>query len=343
MVNPATALILFFAAALLTAIIFNPKFGLKKLWSRGGSDKKKILIEDSLKFIYDFQLRQLPLGKKELKNALSINDSRLDELIQLLLKMNLIQLSEENITLTEEGNSYAVKIVRIHRLLEKYLAEETSVKEDYWHIVAEEREHSVSDVEAESLSARLGNPLTDPHGDPIPGADGNHFLPERISLVELEENIIGIISHIEDEPPEVYSKILQSGLHLGSIVKILSRNKNEFVMEANGKGVIIPSSLAANISITKSAGETMPGIRKLSEVNVDEEAYIAGISKAMRGQQRRRLLDFGFVPGTKIVPRLISLGGDPVAYEIRSTTVALRKQQAEQVFVTEIENGNLNG
>jgi DtxR family Mn-dependent transcriptional regulator len=63
-----------------------------------------------------------------------------------------------------------------------------------------------------------------------------------------------------------------------------------------------------------------------------KEQYL-GIAKVLRGQQRRRLMDLGIVPGTKIEAELESFTGDPVAYKVRGTTVALRKQQTDKIYL----------
>jgi DtxR family transcriptional regulator, Mn-dependent transcriptional regulator len=73
--------------------------------------------------------------------------------------------------------------------------------------------------------------------------------------------------------------------------------------------------------------------KPLSSLKVGEQGTILGIAKALRGQQRRRLMDLGIVPGTKIEAELESFSGDPVAYKVRGTTVALRKQQTDKIYL----------
>lgn len=339
MVNPVTALTIFFILTAVLVIIFIPKAGLFSLWKRVKSDKTKILIEDGLKFIYDLHLKNRECNKELLSEALKIKNSNLVHLIETLVKMNFINLNGNRIVLTDEGKGYAIKVVRIHRLLEKYFAEETSIKEDNWHIEAEDKEHHISDAEAEFLSARLGNPLTDPHGDPIPDKSGEYYQPENKVLLEMKIGETGAIIHIEDEPPEKYSKILLLNLHVGSRLKILNINDGEISVISEGKQISLPSALAENIYLAQPETEITDDLKRLSELKSDEEAMIVGISKAMRGQQRRRLLDFGFVPGTKISVRLVSLSNDPIAYDIRNTTVALRRQQADLVFIKSTGTG----
>ena len=76
------------------------------------------------------------------------------------------------LSLTEEGRLYALQVIRTHRLWEHYLAHETGVAEREWHARADRVEHQLSPAEVDALSARLGHPVFDPHGDPIPTASG---------------------------------------------------------------------------------------------------------------------------------------------------------------------------
>lgn len=72
---------------------------------------------------------------------------------------------------------------------------------------------------------------------------------------------------------------------------------------------------------------------KLSELKYGETASITGLSDECRGEARRRLLDLGFVRGTIITVQNISPLGNPIAYSLRDTLIALRKEQADEVFV----------
>ena len=74
--------------------------------------------------------------------------------------------------LTPDGRREALRVIRIHRLWERYLADETGLDAREWHAHAERREHGTSDQQAEALAATLGHPRYDPHGDPIPTPSG---------------------------------------------------------------------------------------------------------------------------------------------------------------------------
>jgi len=71
----------------------------------------------------------------------------------------------------------------------------------------------------------------------------------------------------------------------------------------------------------------------LSSLKIGEQAEVVGISPNCRGQQRRRLMDLGIVPGSNISAVMKSASGDPVGYRVMGTTIGIRKQHADQVFI----------
>jgi DtxR family Mn-dependent transcriptional regulator len=222
--------------------------------------------------------------------------------------------------------------------LEKYLADETGMEETLWHKEAEVREHYITPDEAEKLAVKLGNPVYDPHGDPIPTAEG--VLPAQKGYPLLSAKIgdpIEII-HIEDEPVEVYAQLAAEGLYSGMHIRLLESTNERIVFEANGEEIILAPLFAAGITVAAIPEERVK-IEKhinLASLKQGESASVIGISKACRGQQRRRLMDLGVVPGSVVTAELVSTGGNPVAYKIRDALIALRRQHAEFIFVKDI-------
>ncbi|MBC7337014.1 MAG: ferrous iron transport protein A [Clostridia bacterium] len=78
----------------------------------------------------------------------------------------------------------------------------------------------------------------------------------------------------------------------------------------------------------------------LADLQVGEVGIVKGISPQCRGLQRRRLLDLGFVPGTRVVAELRSPSGDPTAYRVRNTLIALRRDQAQLIDIEPIHAGS---
>ncbi len=320
-------------------ILFWPSKGLLIKKRISISDTRRILVEDALKQLYECEYRHQKCSKDILIKSLSVSENEATELLDNLKSKNLIEWKGDVTKLTNEGETYALKIIRIHRLWERYLSEETSVHESRWHEEAEKLEHKISDDEAKRLAAQLGNPLFDPHGDPIPTATGEIPQHKGKSLCEFKVGEIGKILHVEDEPPATYAQIIAEGLNVGMQVRIKESSKERIRFIANGEECLLAPLLAANITVIpiEEEEEFKGEFRTLSFLRTGESAVILGISKACRGQQRRRLMDLGIVPGSEITAELSSLGGDPVAYKIRGTTVALRNQQADQIYIHKIK------
>ena len=104
---------------------------------------------------------------------------------------------------------------------------------------------------------------------------------------------------------------------------------------ADDEECVLAPVFAANITVSKieNEDEIREDFKRLSTLSIGEKGTVVGISKKCRGQQRRRLMDFGFVPGSEITAEMVSFGGDPVAYFIKGTTVALRKIQSDLIFI----------
>jgi DtxR family Mn-dependent transcriptional regulator len=148
------------------------------------------------------------------------------------------------------------------------------------------------------------------------------------------------IVHIEDEPPAVYAQLAAQGLHTGMQIKVLESRPDRILFEAHGEESVLAPLLARNITVEPLPEERQfrGPFRTLASVRSGERAIVQSISRACRGAQRRRLMDMGIVPGTPIEPELDSLTGDPVAYRVRGTLIALRRQQADQILVRSPEN-----
>jgi len=335
MIDPLTAIIYGLIIITTTLIIFLPRWGIISLLRRSQKNNERVLVEDALKHIYDSEANQLQTSAESLSKSLSITNDQAVKIVNRLDQMGLVEKKENSLLLTPEGRSYALRIIRIHRLLERYMADETSVKESEWHSEAEEKEHTISIEEANSLAAQLGNPLYDPHGDPIPTDSGE--LPEQkgISLPALKPGEFAIIIHIEDEPETVYEQIAAMGLFNGMQVRMIESSGTKIKFEADGEEYVLAPIIAANITVIllTEKEEIIKDFKTLSSLKMNEEAVVIGIAKSCRGQQRRRLMDFGLVPGTKIKPVIRSIGSDPTGYIIRGATVALRRKQSDQIYI----------
>ncbi len=340
--EPLTLLLLGFAILILVFVLVKPESGIISLLLKNKNANQKTLLEDALKFIYNCEYNKINCTLNSIAGNLNISADAAAGIVAKLQNMGLIQVDRDYLTLTSEGKSYALRVIRVHRLWEKFLADETSMTEKDWHKAAEEIEHKLSVEETEKLAAQIGNPVFDPHGDPIPTAEGE--LPEKAGkhLTEMKPGEIATIIHIEDEPHAIYSQILAEGLYPGMQIRMIEVNDRRVKFEANGEECILSPLIAKSITIgpIKFEKPVEGKLKTLSHLKVGEKGVVLGIAKSLRGQQRRRLMDLGIVPGTEIEAELESISGDPVAYRVRGATIALRKDQADKIYLVKEEEKN---
>jgi DtxR family Mn-dependent transcriptional regulator len=336
MVEPLKALMMFGIVTVIITAVFLPKYGLYSRWIRNRRGMKRVLIEDALKHIFDCEYKNVFCTTESIAGSLLISTDEAAELLTRLSTMGLLLTHDNGVRLTADGRSYALRIIRVHRLWERYLADETSVPPTEWHSSAEMAEHKLSPAEVEILAAQIGNPNFDPHGDPIPTISGEIPPKKGQSLLSLNGGEYAVITHIEDEPEAVYAQLIAQGLYVGMQVMMIERSNERVRFAADGEEIVLAPLLTNNLTvapITEEEQRITSPLDSLASLEIGEEGKVLSISKAMRGQQRRRLMDLGVVPGTMIRAEMKSASGDPTAYNIRGALVALRQQHANMIFI----------
>ena len=328
MTDPGFMLLGLAAVAALSAALWWPRRGLIPRMRSASRRSARVRVEDALKYLFHAQEMGHPGTADGLAGALQVPRAEGVEILGRLAELELVWPDGPGVRLTHEGRAYALRIVRTHRLVERFLADRTGVRPEDWHDVAEVREHQLSPAEADALASRMGHPRYDPHGDPIPTAAGE--LPEAadIALSSLPEGQAGTITHLEDEPREVFGRLRAEGLALGKLVIVRGIAGPTADLEVDGRRVILPRALAAAVTVAPRDARTTAPPRTLASLTSGEAGVVARISSACRGVQRRRLLDLGVVPGTTIRAEFASTSGDPVAYRVRGALLALRRAQA---------------
>ncbi len=335
MIDPVLALFVFSLLVLVGALLFWPKRGLVPRLLRLSDMSERVRLEDSLKHLYKCEYTGRLSSVDSVAGSVGVSRSRALQLLSRLEDLDYARAVPEGSVLTDAGREYAVHIVRTHRLLERYLADRTGVLPEDWHSEAERREHKLSPEERESLAAKLGHPLYDPHGDPIPTASGDLPPLTGVPLTALDPGDVGSIVHLGDEPREVYETLTGVGLSPLMPVRVLAVRPGEVRFEASGEAHTLPSIIARNITVEvlpeAELDESVVGT--LAEVEHGETVRVLGIHSSLQGPQRRRLLDLGLVPGTLVEAEFSSAGGDPVAYRIRGALIALRRGQSRWIQV----------
>lgn len=295
----------------------------------------KTLIEDILKQLYHVSNSQTTATMDNLSGALQIKKRKLLPLMESMTERGLVNFKDTTIELTEDGKQYALRIVRVHRLWEKYLAERTGYKASEWHDLAEKMEHKLNEEQTVELASFLGNPMFDPHGDPIPNELGEMSAVKWTPLPSYDVEVPGKIIHIEDEPEVIYRQILAKRLFIGSQIKLLKSDHNKVSFLCEGEVHEFSTIVAANIHVGELSENELfeESAVRLSALESGETAEVIGLSKECRGASRRRLLDLGILPGTKIEIDLKSPLSDPVAYRVRNTSIALRKTLSDLILI----------
>ena len=333
--TPGIHLALAFAILAVLAALLFPQRGLLWRWRRAREVAERVRLEHALKHLYECEYARQPAALAGLAKALAMGRDRAARLVERLKALGLVERDPERLGLTPEGRSYALRVIRVHRLWERHLAERTGLSAWEWHEQADRMEHTMTAAEADALAAELGHPLFDPHGDPIPTSDG--AMPERrgVPLTELEPGTSAMIIHVEDEPRAVYAQLVAARLFPGVMVRVLERTDERLRVEAELQEHVLAPVVAANLTVEPlvELPEPRPADGRLSSLAIGQEDVVLGISPACHGIERRRLLDLGIVPGTVIRAELESMGGDPVAYRIRGAMIALRRDQADWIYV----------
>lgn len=335
--GPGTLIIIGLLMLVLLGWIFWPQKGLLAIITRMRMNTLKVQLEDALKFLFDCEYKNISCGLNSIAGNLNISTNKTTTILERLQVMGLIEPLGDSFHLTDSGRSYALRVIRVHRIWERYLADETSIDPKKWHGEADIKEHQISFEEAEKLAGQIGNPVFDPHGDPIPSSIGELPDNKAITLTEMKEGQLGLIVHIEDEPGYIYDQLTALGLYPGMHIYLLDVTRDKITFAAEGEEHILTPLFASAISIELQQEEKESFSHKhelLSSLDVGEKAEIVGISPKCRGQQRRRLLDLGMVPGTIISAEIKSASGDPVGYKIMGATIGIRKKQADLVYIT---------
>lgn len=338
MSGPLLALAIFLLVSSLAVLALRPRGGW--LWQaiRALRASERVLMEDALKHLFDGEYKGQQCTVMSVSGALGVPADRAAEVLERLESRELVRGADGGYELTAEGRTYALRVVRIHRLWERYLADETGVAPEDWHHKAEEREHRTTDEEAEAMSASLGHPRYDPHGDPIPTASGELPKPQGRPLTELAEGDLAEIVHLEDEPAAVYAQLVAEGLHPWMRVRMLEVTPQRIRFEAGAEEHILAPVIAANVSVVALPEEAELASLgpRLADLALGEKGRVVALAPALRGPERRRFLDLGLVPGTEVEAEIRSPGGDPTGYRVRGAVIALRREQAQQVEIERV-------
>jgi DtxR family Mn-dependent transcriptional regulator len=132
----------------------------------------------------------------------------------------------EGVSLTEEGRRIALRMLRRHRLIELFLTQTLNLPWDQVHEEAENMEHAVSDILIDRIDEFLGHPECDPHGDPIPTADGEMRTDtaHAVSLSQCPPGTTVRIVRVTNQGPDFLRFLSEAGLEIGAVGVVTANN-----------------------------------------------------------------------------------------------------------------------
>src|SRR2546423_8805769 len=182
-------------------------------------------VEDYAKAIYALETRgDTAVSTTALAERLSVTAASASSMVKKLAEMGFVQHEPyRGVRLTSKGVKVALEVLRHHRLLEVYLAEELGVPWDRVHDEAEVLEHVLSEELEALIAAKLGHPTHDPHGDPIPTLDGRIEEIPTTALHDLQPGQSGVFVRVSDSDPEMLRYLAARGIAPGEAFEVVEK------------------------------------------------------------------------------------------------------------------------
>lgn len=209
------------------------------------------MAEDYLKYIYSAtEFEDAHVGTNSLAAAMAVAPSTASENIRRLVDAGLVEHERyRGIGLTKQGYELAVQLVRKHRLLETFLVDILGYTWEEVDEEAEMLEHAVTERLLGRIDKVLGHPRRDPHGDPIPAADGSVEDAQWVRLSAVDKGALARIERVSDEDPLILKEVIAQELLPGAEVFVAEHKTYAGVMQVvvNGKEKTIGDPVAAAI------------------------------------------------------------------------------------------------
>jgi len=182
-------------------------------------------VQDYVKAIWSLSRRSgEPVSTSAIAERMGVSAASASAMVKRLEVLGLVTRQPyHGVELTPAGERVALAVIRHHRLLELYLAEALGMPWDRVHAEAEVLEHAISPELSELIAEKLGNPTHDPHGDPIPTADGEIDEAPSRPLAEREPGDRGTFVRVSDADPEMLRYLSERGISPGDEFEVVEK------------------------------------------------------------------------------------------------------------------------
>jgi DtxR family Mn-dependent transcriptional regulator len=213
-----------------------------------------LTIENYAKTIYQMTGQDgRPAATGKLAEALGVSPGTVTSMLKTLSESGLAEyVPYEGARLTDKGRVLALRVLRRHRLIELFLVRTLNLTWDEVHEEAENMEHAVSDLLIDRIDAYLGYPATDPHGDPIPKADGTVARSAGRLLSELGVGEAFRVSRVTDQSSDFLRYLTETGLELGAEGRVAANRAEAGVItiDCGGRQTTLAHAIAAKLLVT---------------------------------------------------------------------------------------------
>ncbi|MEF8937786.1 metal-dependent transcriptional regulator [Halobacteriaceae bacterium SHR40] len=210
-------------------------------------------MEDYLKAIYEVKQREgEPVSTSAVAELLDVEPPTVTSMMEKLESRGLVDREKyKGVELTTEGETVALEVLRHHRLLETYLAEQLDYDWAEVHDEADRLEHHISEEFEKRVAELLDDPEVDPHGDPIPNDALEPVQGEDRKLSGHEEGETLIVQRVRDRDPEELSYLQRVGITPGTQITVdeIPPIGMVTVRLADGETVSLPDSIADSIRV----------------------------------------------------------------------------------------------
>lgn len=192
------------------------------------------------------------VGTNSIAQKLGVTPASASGMVRRLEALGLVSLEPyRGAQLTPSGTRLAMSVIRRHRLLETFLAVRLGLPWDSVHAEAEVLEHVLSEELEAAIARDLGDPERDPHGAPIPRADGTILADETLPLADLADGSSATFIRIPDERPDMLRWLADRGIGPGCIISLLSRAPfgGPITVEIEGREHQLGSELAESMRV----------------------------------------------------------------------------------------------
>ncbi|MEN9907644.1 MAG: hypothetical protein RLZZ540_785 [Bacteroidota bacterium] len=209
--------------------------------------------ENYLKSIYHLTVvSSSGVSTNAIAEVMETKASSVTDMLKKLAEKDLVNYKKyQGVTLTDQGKLEAKMIVRKHRLWEVFLVEKLAFSWDEVHDIAEQLEHIKSEKLINKLDDFLGNPTEDPHGDPIPNAQGQLPKIDKQLLSDLSEGQKGICVGVKDTSSEFLKYLDKQGIALGSAIEIIGKESFDLSLRIKVDNALlnVSSKIASNLFV----------------------------------------------------------------------------------------------